>query len=904
VTALPPTLERDDARPPEKARPWHALAPGAAAAELGVDARCGLPGVDADTRLEQHGRNCLAEPDRRPAWLLFVDQFRNVLVGVLAGAAVLAGLVGDFKDTIIIAVVLVANAALGFVQEHRAERSLAALRNMLVPTATVRRDGAVQEIAAETLVPGDIVLLETGDRVPADGRLVAAASLEIAESALTGESAPVIKTTDAQPVDLPLAERASMAYMNTVVTRGRAELLVTATGMATEIGTLAGLLHGAVSEPTPLQRQLATLGRRIAFVGAAAVAVFFVLNIARGASLADTALSAVALAVAAIPEGLPAVVTVTLAVGVNQMAKRGAIVKRLASVETLGATTVICSDKTGTLTLNEMTARAVVANGGRYDVTGSGYQPDGDIVDARGNAAADARRLLELAVACNNSRVVDDVAVGDPTEAALITLGAKGGVHADAVATDLPRVAELQFDAARKYMATFHRGTRRGETVMAVKGGADVVLARCASLATVNGPVALDARSRADLDEQISTLASEGLRVLAIAERTVAEIDCEDHDESTLATFVHDLQLVGLIGLLDPPRTEAATAIAACRRAGIDVKMITGDHAATATAIAQRLGIAGATLTGAELDRMSDGELANAVEDTAVFARVTPEHKVRLVRALRAQGHVTAMTGDGVNDAPALKSADIGIAMGVTGTEVSKEAAAMVLTDDNFATIVRAVEAGRGIYDNIVKFVRFQMSTNIGAIASLIGAPLFGLPVPFTAVQVLWVNLIMDGPPALALGVDPPRRDAMERPPRPRGAAILTPRRLVRMLGTGIVMAAGTLGVLAFGIETGTEEHALALAFTTFVLFQVFNALCVRSETESVFSRSTLRNGKLWAALATVVVLQVAAVHVDVVQGIFGTADLTGSDWLLVTAIASTVLWIDEGRKLFVRHPS
>jgi Ca2+-transporting ATPase len=905
VTAPPPSLERDIAQTLDNAPPWHALSPDAAAAELGVDAHFGLSGVDADARLEQHGQNSLAEPERRPAWLLFVDQFRNVLVGVLAGAAVLAGLVGDFKDTIIIAVVLVANAALGFVQEHRAERSLAALRSMLVPTATVRRDGAVQEIAAETLVPGDIVVLETGDRVPADGRLVVAASLEIAESALTGESTPVIKTADAQPVDLPLAERASMAYMNTVVTRGRAELLVTGTGMATEIGTLAGLLDAAVPEPTPLQRQLATLGRRIAFVGAAAVAVFFVVNVASGASLSETALASVALAVAAIPEGLPAVVTVTLAVGVHQMAKRGAIVKRLASVETLGATTVICSDKTGTLTLNEMTARAVIKDGVRYDVTGSGYQTDGGIVDAQGRERIDdVRRLLELAVACNNSRVLDGVAVGDPTEAALITLGAKGGVHADEVAAALPRVAELQFDAARKYMATFHRGNRSGETVVAVKGGADVLLAHCSFVATANGPVPLDAHSRADLDTQISALASEGLRVLALAERLVTDDGCADRDESALLTYVDDLQLVGLVGLLDPPRPEAATAIAACRRAGIDVKMITGDHAATATAIAQQLGLSGATLTGADLDRMGDVELAEVVESTAVFARVTPEHKVRLVRALRAKGHVTAMTGDGVNDAPALKSADIGIAMGVTGTEVSKEAAAMVLTDDNFATIVRAVEAGRGIYDNIVKFVRFQMSTNIGAIASLIGAPLFGLPVPFTAVQVLWVNLIMDGPPALALGVDPPRRDAMERPPRPRGAAILTHRRLVRLLGTGIVMAAGTLGVLAFGIASGTEEHALALAFTTFVLFQVFNALCVRSETESVFSRSTLRNGKLWAALATVVALQVAAVHVDVVQGIFGTADFTGWDWLLVSVVASTVLWLEEARKLIVRHRS
>ncbi|MEW6470861.1 MAG: HAD-IC family P-type ATPase [Actinomycetota bacterium] len=891
-----------DERAASAAGSWSELDAAELTARLEVDPDAGLDAPTALRRLAETGPNRLAEAARRSPWLVFFDQFRNLLVVVLLAAAVLAGLVGDVKDMVVIAVVLVGNAVLGFVQEHRAERSLAALRGMLVSTARVRRGGAVFDVPAETLVPGDVVLLEAGERVPADGRLLVAASLEIDESALTGESTPVEKTTGSAPAGAPLAERSSMAHMNTVVTRGRGEMVVTATGMATEMGAVAGMLQAAQATPTPLQAQLAVLGKRLAGVGAAAVAVFFLLGLARGESVADTVLAAVALAVAAIPEGLPAVVTVTLAVGVHQMAKRGAIVKRLASVETLGSTTVICSDKTGTLTLNQMTARAVFSAGVRYQVTGEGYEPQGEILDGTGGAAGAAVvAAARLALACNDSRVVDGAAVGDPTEAALVTLAAKAGLDRDTLEWEWPRVAEVPFDSARKFMATFHRD-RDDRVVVAVKGGADVLLGRCATVATGTGPVALAGLQLAAVEAEIEALAADGLRVLAVAQRHVPPHRLDGVGEDDLVGLVDGLTLVGLIGLLDPPRPEAREAIARCRQAGVAVKMITGDHVATASAVAAQLGLVGATRAGAELDGLDDSELAKVVEDTAVFARVAPEHKVRLVEALRGKGHVVAMTGDGVNDAPALKTADIGVAMGITGTEVSKEAAAMVLTDDNFATIVRAVEAGRSIYDNIVKFVRFQLSTNIGAILSLIGAQVAGLPVPFTALQVLWVNLIMDGPPAMALGVDPPAAGTMDRPPRPRGAAILTVRRLGRMTATGAVMAAGTLGVLAFGMETGSEDHALALAFTTFVLFQVFNALCARSETASVFHRDTLRNGKLWAALVAVVALQAAAVHIDVVQDVFGTADFTLWDWALSAGVASTVLWFDEARKAFARR--
>jgi Ca2+-transporting ATPase len=900
---LPAPTTTADAGVEPASVPWSELDTVGVSAHLEVDAVAGLDPETAARRLLEHGPNRLAEPPRRSPWLVFLDQFRNVLIVVLIAAAVLAGLVGDLKDTVVIGVVLVINAVLGFVQEHRAERSLAALRRMLVASAKVRRGGAVLEVPADDLVPGDVVLVEAGDRVPADGRLVVAASLEIDESALTGESSPVAKSIEPAPTGAPLAERTSMAHMNTVVTRGRGELVVTATGMGTEMGALAGLLQAAHTAPTPLQQQLAGLGKRIAAVGVAAVAVFFALGLARGESLADTVLAAVALAVAAIPEGLPAVVTVTLAVGVHQMAKRGAIVKRLASVETLGSTTVICSDKTGTLTLNQMTARAVVVGDASYRVTGEGYEPDGRVTDAAGRDATEAVvPLARLVALCNDSRVAGGAAIGDPTEAALVTLAAKAGVDRDALDREQPRVAEVPFDSARKFMATYHHDADGG-IVVAVKGGADVLLGRCAAVAGHDGPVPLDAAQRRAVDSDIESLAAEGLRVLAVAERRLPPHALPaTPSEEELVALVHDLTLVGLVGLLDPPRPEAREAIALCRRAGIAVKMITGDHAATASAIAGQLGLHGATLTGNELDRLDDTALAAVVEETAVFARVAPEHKVRLVEALRAKGHVVAMTGDGVNDAPALKTADIGVAMGITGTEVSKEAAAMVLTDDNFATIVRAVEGGRAIYDNIVKFVRFQLSTNIGAILSLVGAQVVGLPVPFTALQVLWVNIIMDGPPAMALGVDPPAAGTMEREPRQRGATILNARRLARMGATGAVMAAGTLGVLAFGIGSGTEEHALAMAFTTFVLFQVFNALCARSETVSVFSRETLRNAKLWAALAVVVALQAAAVHVDAVQDVFGTADFTAWDWVLTTLVASTVVWFDEARKLLARR--
>jgi len=864
----------------------HRLEATAVAEALGVDTEVGLGPDEVERRHRVHGANRLAETPPRSRWAILLDQFRNVLVLVLVGAAVLAGLIGDLKDMLVIGVVLTINALLGFLQEIRAENSLAALKAMLVSRARVRRNGTIVEIAAEDLVPGDVVLLDAGDRVPADGRILGGPGLEVDESTLTGESTPVAKTADALEGDLALADRRNLVYMNTVVTRGRGEVVVTTIGMETEVGRIAGLLAAADVGETPLQLQLHALGKRLALVAAAAVGVFATLSLLRGEPLAETALASVALAVAAIPEGLPAVVTVTLAIGTSQMAKRGAIVKRLASVETLGATSVICSDKTGTLTLNQMTVQALWLPEGRHTVSGLGYEQGGEV---RPEPTPALVEVLAGLVRCNDSHLVDGRPVGDPMEAAFLVVAAKGGVDPVVVRAAADRVAEVPFESVHKFMATVHRVD--GELRLEVKGAPDILLARCSSLGESD---------RAEMSAEVERMAEGGMRVIALATRVVSDEELE-----TVAgplDLVVDLTAVALVGLVDPPRAEAADAIALCGRAGVSVKMITGDHAATARAIATELGIRGEVVTGADLDLLDDEELAARIGGIGVVARVSPEHKVRLVRVLQANGEVVAMTGDGVNDAPALKTADIGVAMGITGTEVSKEAASMVLTDDNFATIVTAVERGRTIYDNIVKFVRFQLSTNLGAIGTLIGAQLVGLPVPFTALQVLWVNLIMDGPPAMALGVDPPARDTMTRDPRQPGDRILNRDRLRVLIGYGAVMAVGTLGVLAWSMENGTEEHALALAFTTFVLFQVFNVFNARAEHGTVFTRDLFRNNKLWAAVTGVVVLQVLAVHVDPVQDVFGTTDLAGPDWLVAVGVASSIIWLDELRKFVSRR--
>ena len=875
-------------------RSWHTLTPEAATAALDVDATCGLSMPEADARLARFGENRLIEAAPRPVWLKFFDQFKNFLVIVLLFAAALAWAIGDLKDAVVILIVVLFNASLGFYQERRAEQTLAALKGMLAARARVRRDARMEEIDAVQLVPGDIVLLEAGDRIPADGRLLAAHSLEIEEAALTGESHAVGKSVAAlEQAELPLGDRVNLLYMNTVVTRGRAELLVTATGMATEMGKLAGMIASAEESETPLKKQLDTLGKKLAAIAGVVVTVIFSLDFARGLPWTEAAMTAVALAVAAIPEGLPAVVTVTLSIGMWRMAQNRAILKKLSAVETLGSTTVICSDKTGTLTLNQMTARAGWFAGRRFAVSGEGYAPDGRIAF---ESDGDLRPFLLPMTLCTDTRVRDGQLIGDPTEGALWVLAQKGGLDPEAEQEEQPRIAEIPFDSAHKFMATFHHA---GETVeMFIKGAPDVLLARSTLSLAEDGEQLLDAAARAAIEAENEHLAAQALRVLAVARKIIPSADFDPAGD--LWAWAEGWTFLGLAGLMDPPRPEAKAAIAHCARAGIQVKMITGDHKVTATAIGRELGLVGEVIEGRELDAMSEAELSRRIDGICVFARVAPEHKVKIVRALKDDGHVVAMTGDGVNDAPALKAADIGVAMGITGTAVTKEAAVMVLTDDNFATIVKAVEEGRVIYDNIVKFVRFQLSTNIGAVLTVLAATLMGLPAPFTAIQLLWINIIMDGPPAMTLGIEPARAGIMHDQPRRQSAQILTGARLARLALYGAIMMVGTLYLFRHGLETHGQTYALTLAFTTFVLFQFFNVFNARAEKGSAFNAHFFHNGKLWLSLAGVLALQALVVHWPPAQGVFGTTALEPGDWLKAVAVASSVLLLDEFKKYMV----
>ncbi|MEZ5380442.1 MAG: cation-translocating P-type ATPase [Microthrixaceae bacterium] len=898
--------------------PWYHLRPAEVADQLSVDLGAGLDDSEVRARRDRVGTNELVSEPKRPWWLRLLDQFRSMLILLLLGAALISAAVGDLKDPIVIAVVVVINAILGFVQEQRADQAMEALSAMLTTRTRVRRDGRAEEIPSSELVPGDVVLLEAGDRVPADGRFVKATSLAVDEGTLTGESVPVDKDAEGfgrdssaaqasvravpsdwgELADVELAERSNVGHMNTTVVRGTAELVVTSTGMGTEVGRLAGMISADEPGLTPLQEELERLGKRLAAIAGVAVTLVIIVGLLRGDTLADAILGGVALAVAAIPEGLPAVVTVTLALGVRRMAEHNAIVKRLASVETLGSTTVICSDKTGTLTLHQMTASHVWVAGQQHQVSGLGYGPDGEIVPAPDDAL---NRLVTAGVLASDavlrrSESGGSELVGDPTEGAVIVLAGKAQVDPDELRTEFPRLAELPFDSSRKLMATVTRDPfgREGRLLL-VKGATDVVVQVCTSIVAGNGVPVLDGAGTAEVNEVMERLGAEGLRVLAVAAKELPA-DWDGDPEAELS----DLTLFGLIGILDPPRMEARVAIGECHDAGIGVKMITGDHATTAQAIAQQLGLEGEVVTGAQLDAMDDDQLAQRIGDIGVCARVSPEHKVRVVRALQANDEVVAMTGDGVNDAAALRRAEIGVAMGITGTEVTKEAGDLVLADDNFATIVTAVERGRAIRSNIVHFVRFQLTTSLAAVATILVARLAGLPIPFSPIQILFVNIIADGPPAMSLGVDPPAPDVMKRQPIGRTEPILTAGRLRRILVTTAFMSAGVVWLLA-RYRNGNPELASTMAFTTFVFAQLANSLVVRADGRGVLHRYTFTNGALWLTIAGVSLLQVIVVNVPVVQNLFGTVGLTWAQWGQCFAVVGALLVLEE---LWVRARS
>jgi len=886
---------------------WYPLTADDACRRLAVDPGVGLDAQEVVARRDRYGANKLDEEAPEPAWKVFLRQYRDLMQLVLVGAAVVSILaLQDISTGLVVLGITVVNALMGVHQEGKAAASVAALRQMLIITARVRRDGEVVEVPAEELVPGDIVSFEAGDKVPADGRLLVAATLEIEEAGLTGESTPVAKSVE--PVagqDVPLGDRVDMAYMNSQVTRGRGEMLVTATGMASEVGHISGMLSGVEQEKTPLTRQLDQLTVLITIMAAAALVLIVVLGLARGDEFDDLFLVGISLAISAIPTGLPAVVTYLLSVGTRDLASKGAIVKRLRSVETLGSTSAICSDKTGTLTLNQMTARELVLAGRRYHTDGEGYSTTGRILRVAGDTDVSMEPFVLPMALANDAVIRDGACVGDPTEGALVVLAAKSGLDVEETRRVLPRLAEVPFDAEYKLMATFHEIEDGGRIVVRcfVKGAPDVLLARSTHYLDVDGThqeMAEDAASRVVAEND--RMAGEGLRVLAVARR---DFDRATFDpRADLLALVSELELLALIGIVDPPRKEAKDAIALCKDAGIRVRMITGDHATTAAAIAGQLGIEGQALTGAEFAALSDDELRARVDDIGVVARVAPEDKVRLVSILKGEGNIVAMTGDGVNDAPALARADIGVAMGITGTEVTKDAGEMILTDDNFATIVAAVEGGRGLYDNLMKYVRVQMIMLAGFILTFVGAGVFEIAagVPLLPLQILWINFAIDVLLAVGLGFDEPGTGLMRRRPRSPDEPVIPPKLGVRLGIAGLLVAIGTLTVVSWGEDRYGLAVATTMGLVTTSLLHVAAALEWRDQRASVFRRETIANGRFNLLMLAAVALTLLVTTVPLLQRVFDTADLNGDQWRACLVAVGAYVALTEVGKLVLRR--
>ncbi len=881
------------------APPWHALEAAEAAAHWKVAPETGLTSEEAASRLEEHGPNELEQGDRRSALSMLLEQFTSPLVLVLMAAAATSAVVHDPKDAIVIGVILLLNAVIGFIQEYRADQSMRALQQLTVPQVRARRGGGETIVSATAVVPGDVLLLQAGDLAPADARLLSAANLRVDESALTGESEPVDKSTGAlNDPELPLAERTCMVYRGTAVVYGRAEALVVATGMETQLGAIAAALQSTEDTQTPLQRRLAGLGKSLAIWALVVCAVIMGLGILRGEPAQEMLMTAIALAVAAIPEGLPAVVTIALALGARSMARRNALVRSLPAVEGLGSVTVICTDKTGTLTRNEMTVTDIIVDGRRLGVTGVGCQPVGVVTDEAGQPAertAPLERLLTAGVLCNDAVLRWDPAkpdecdmLGDPTEGALLTAAAKAGLDVEALRRERNRLDEVPFDSDRKRMATLHAGGE--EPLVAAKGSPETLLDVCTRAWWGGSERPLDADLREEIAEHVRGLASRGRRVLALADRRgVAE------------SLDSDLTFVGLVGIIDPPRPEAQEAVAECHSAGIRTVMITGDHKLTAQAIAQELGMlrpGDRALTGRELDDLTPEELTAEVERVSIYARVTPEHKLRLVQALQERGQIVSMTGDGVNDAPALRQADIGVSMGITGTDVAREASRLVLADDNFATIVAAVREGRVIFDNMRKFLRFLLNTNLAEILTMLIAILLGWPVPLLALQVLWINLVTDGLPALALGFEPADPDVMKRRPRDPKQSLLTRDMTRSIFIHGMVMAAGVLIALRMGIDL---QHQRTVAFMSLALAQMANCLACRSERKLIAEIGFFSNPHMVVAIALTVVAQLAVLHVPALQKVFQTVPLTPIEIAACAGVSVAVFVSVELEKLIVR---
>ncbi|NLW82857.1 MAG: HAD-IC family P-type ATPase [Phycisphaerae bacterium] len=876
---------------------WHALEAEAVTERL-ESATEGLSAENAAQRLKTVGPNTLeAEESVNPAKLL-IRQVHNPLIYLLIGAAVLSLAAGKFIDAGVIVGVIVFNSLLGFFQEWRAEGALAALRRMASLHAKVLRDGNPIEVEASDVVPGDVLLLETGDRVSADARLLAAEELQVDESALTGESQPVAKRSETLDEGTAMADRRNMVWMSTNVTGGRGRAVVVHTGMQTQMGQIAGAVRSTLREQTPLQKRMHTLGIVLGAAGIGLALVVLALEIVRAYEVTEAIMFAVAIAVSAIPEGLPAVISVTLAMGVRRMADRHAIIRHMPAVETLGSTTVICTDKTGTLTKNQMTVRKMWADGRTFELTGEGYEPKGQLKDQAGKTIEHMPKALEVllqtGVLNNNARIHEQdgrwQADGNPSEAALLTAAQKTRIDLQALQKDSPRLSEIPFSSERKYMATLHSQEGRG-TRAYVKGGADRLLEFCTYVLKDGNGVVMDDKQKQTVAQAIEDFADDALRVMA-----AAYVDFEE-DKQTLAPedVEGGLMLAGLWAMIDPPREESVQAVRQAKEAGIHPVMITGDHAATALAIAKQVGIAGdgQALTGPEIDTLDKPALAAAALRSGVFARVSPAHKLKIMEALREKGHVVAMTGDGVNDAPALKGADIGIAMGQSGTEVAKEASDMILTDDNFATIVHAIEEGRVIFSNLRRVVYFLVATNIGEILTMVAALLIGLDLPLTAVMILWINLVTDGACTIPLGVEPKHWDVLKLPPRDPRQSILTGDLIRRIVLLTPLMAAGTL-LMYHGARPGGLEYARTVAFTTLAAFQWFQAFNARSHYQSIFSIGIFSNKWLLTGVAAAILMQVAVVHTAVGRTLFGTTSLSAADWLRIVLMAGTIWVVEE----------
>jgi Ca2+-transporting ATPase len=888
---------------------WHALTPDAALERQAVTVEQGLTTAEAVSRRGRYGPNRFAEAAREPRWQAFLRQYKDPMQVVLLAAGVLSlFLPGQVATGVVLIGLTLLNAAMGLNQEGKASASVAALQKMMVVKAKTRRDGALAELAMDDLVPGDIVNIEAGDLVPADGRILTAATLEIDESALTGESVPVPKQVEAVAEDAALGDRVDLAFMNTQVTRGAGTILVTKTGMATEVGHISGMLQATEDEVTPLTRQLNALTNQILVIAGVALAISIGLGLWRGTPFNELFLTAIAFAVSAIPTGLPAVVTAILSMGTTTLASAGAIVKRLRSVETLGSTSAINSDKTGTLTLNQMTAVQLAVVGRRYAISGEGYSTKGQITHVGGQPDVPLDQLMLPMALCADAEIRDGALVGDPTEGALVVLAAKGGVDPALTRERYPRVATLPFDAAYKLMATFHRMTdAKGKEVIRcyVKGAPDQLLARATAAHGPDGKIApITADGREKYLAENERLGAQGLRVMATAQR---DFDPKKFDPNAdLLPLIADLQLLALVGIVDPPRAEARDAIARAKAAGISVRMITGDHAVTAEAIARQLGIEGRAITGAEFSAMSDDEADRRIDDIGVIARVAPEDKVHLVDILRRKGHIVAMTGDGVNDAPALKRADIGVAMGITGTEVSKEAAVMILTDDNFATIVRAVELGRALYDNLMRYIRFQMASLFGFIATFLGASIFNIlgGVPFLPLQTLWINFTVTVFQAIGLGYSKPRAGLMEDAPRPKDAEILPRSLFIWLAVVGLIFAGVTLPLIVWAQDAFDERVAHTMGLVAFSFFHVFFSLETADEDRTIFSSQLLDNPTLLKASAASVLSIFLATTFGPLERLLDTTELSVNQWAICIIAASTIIVVAEVRRVFRRRRS